>query len=191
MRILIATVLSAGLLAGAAGPQSFTGVITDTMCGANHKPMNVTPDSKCVLECVKHGSTYALLHRADGWWLGPGMFSHDDRRNCGTGVEVTAWERHGRLVTATVKATHECWACGKSGNDANESDVVLAFDPGATTAYDPVAVGEHTRRDTDDPQSCAPTPPFDAVLAPHWDGTTLTLTGDAKGPTPGIYRFGP
>jgi hypothetical protein len=61
MKILFATVLSAGLLAAAAGPQSFTGVITDTMCGANHKPMNVTPDSKCVLECVKSGSKYALL----------------------------------------------------------------------------------------------------------------------------------
>ncbi len=61
MKILFATVLSAGLLAAAAGPQSFTGVITDTMCGANHKPMNVTPDSKCVLECVKHGSKYALV----------------------------------------------------------------------------------------------------------------------------------
>ncbi len=61
MKTLFATVLSAGLLAAAAGPQSFTGVITDTMCGANHKPMNVTPDSKCVLECVKHGSKYALL----------------------------------------------------------------------------------------------------------------------------------
>jgi hypothetical protein len=33
--------------------QTFTGVITDTMCGANHEPMHVTPDSKCVRECVK------------------------------------------------------------------------------------------------------------------------------------------
>ena len=61
MNMLFATVLSAGLLAAAAGPQSFTGVITDTMCGANHKPMNVTPDSECVRVCVKHGSKYALL----------------------------------------------------------------------------------------------------------------------------------
>jgi hypothetical protein len=60
MRTLFAVVFSAGLLA-AAGPQTFNGVITDTTCGANHKPMNVTPDSKCVLECVKHGSQYALL----------------------------------------------------------------------------------------------------------------------------------
>jgi len=33
--------------------QTFTGVITDTMCGANHEMMHVTPDSKCVRECVK------------------------------------------------------------------------------------------------------------------------------------------
>jgi hypothetical protein len=61
MRTLFAVVFSAGLLAAAAGTRTFNGVITDTMCGANHKPMNVTPDSKCVLECVKHGSKYALL----------------------------------------------------------------------------------------------------------------------------------
>jgi hypothetical protein len=60
VKMLFAVILSAGLLA-AAGQQTFTGVITDTMCGANHKPMNVTPDSKCVLECVRHGSKYALL----------------------------------------------------------------------------------------------------------------------------------
>jgi hypothetical protein len=69
MKMLFATVLSAGLLAAAAGPQSFTGVITDTMCGANHKPMNITPDSKCVLECVKHGSKYALLVGANVYVL--------------------------------------------------------------------------------------------------------------------------
>jgi hypothetical protein len=42
------------LLLTAAEKRTFTGVITDTMCDANHKPMNVSPDSKCVLECVKH-----------------------------------------------------------------------------------------------------------------------------------------
>ena len=60
MRTLFAVVVSAGLLA-AAGQQTFNGVITDSMCGASHKGMNVTPDSKCVLECVQHGSKYALL----------------------------------------------------------------------------------------------------------------------------------
>jgi len=62
MRTLFAVVLSAGLLA-AAGQQTFTGVITDTMCGADHKAMKVSPDSKCVRDCVKHdkNNKYALL----------------------------------------------------------------------------------------------------------------------------------
>ena len=58
----LTTILLAGvLIAGAAGPQTFTGVITDSMCGKDHAMMKVTPDSKCVQECVKHGSKYALF----------------------------------------------------------------------------------------------------------------------------------
>jgi hypothetical protein len=45
----------------AAPPKSFTGVITDEMCGNDHKMMNVTPDTKCVADCVKAGSKYVLL----------------------------------------------------------------------------------------------------------------------------------
>jgi hypothetical protein len=62
MKTLCAAVLSTALLGLAADqPRSFTGVITDTMCGADHKSMKVAPESKCVVECVKHGSKYALL----------------------------------------------------------------------------------------------------------------------------------
>lgn len=32
--------------------QTFTGVITDSMCANNHKMMNITPEEKCVRECV-------------------------------------------------------------------------------------------------------------------------------------------
>lgn len=39
---------------------SFTGTVTDSMCGADHKGMNVGADDKCVTECVKMGSKYAL-----------------------------------------------------------------------------------------------------------------------------------
>ena len=52
--------LGTALLLGAAAKQTFTGVITDTMCGAGHKMMNVTPDAKCVRDCVKAGYKYAL-----------------------------------------------------------------------------------------------------------------------------------
>jgi hypothetical protein len=35
--------------------ETFTGVITDSMCGRNHSGMGVRPTEKCVRECMKHG----------------------------------------------------------------------------------------------------------------------------------------
>ena len=51
----------AALLMAAGEKKTVTGVITDEMCGKDHAMMNVKPDSKCVTECVKMGSKYALL----------------------------------------------------------------------------------------------------------------------------------
>jgi hypothetical protein len=45
--------LSVAALAGANGTRTFTGVITDSMCGADHKHMNAGPDPDCVKACVK------------------------------------------------------------------------------------------------------------------------------------------
>ena len=56
-------------LAAADAPRAFTGVITDTMCGADHKMMNVSPDSKCVTECIKMGTKYALLEGTNVYTL--------------------------------------------------------------------------------------------------------------------------
>jgi hypothetical protein len=39
----------------------FTGVITDSMCVTNHKMMHVSPDTKCVVECVKAGRTVRFV----------------------------------------------------------------------------------------------------------------------------------
>lgn len=58
----IAIFLAAAL--GAAGAdQTFTGVITDSMCGANHDIMKIKPDAKCARECAKAGGAvkYALF----------------------------------------------------------------------------------------------------------------------------------
>ena len=53
MNKLISTLIfGAALFAAAGKPRTFTGVITDTMCGAKHT-MGITPDDKCVRECVK------------------------------------------------------------------------------------------------------------------------------------------
>jgi len=53
--------LIAGAALSFAASQTFTGVITDAMCGKDHSMMNVKPDAKCVTECVKAGSKYALI----------------------------------------------------------------------------------------------------------------------------------
>ena len=62
MRIFIVAILAAGLAVAADQKQTFTGVITDTMCGADHKSMKVSPDSKCVKDCVRMSKNvqYAL-----------------------------------------------------------------------------------------------------------------------------------
>jgi len=54
-------VLFAAAIGLAAAPQTFTGVVTDAMCGKDHAMMGVKPDAKCVTECVKDGSKYALV----------------------------------------------------------------------------------------------------------------------------------
>ncbi len=38
--------------------KTYVGVITDTMCTTDHKPMKVSPDAKCVQQCVRDGRTY-------------------------------------------------------------------------------------------------------------------------------------
>ncbi len=48
--LLSAFVLLANTTAG-----TFTGVITDSKCGADHQHMNAGPDPDCVKSCIKSG----------------------------------------------------------------------------------------------------------------------------------------
>jgi hypothetical protein len=59
----VAFFLFAGAPLAGAATQTLTGVITDTMCGKDHAMMKVSPDSKCVVECVKgdKNTKYALF----------------------------------------------------------------------------------------------------------------------------------
>jgi hypothetical protein len=57
----VATFFVAATLLAAPAKQAFIGVISDDMCGQDHKAMNVKPDSKCVTECAKMGSGYVLV----------------------------------------------------------------------------------------------------------------------------------
>ncbi|HUP02373.1 MAG TPA: hypothetical protein VMU19_00195 [Bryobacteraceae bacterium] len=69
MMRLSTLLFGAALLAGAAGPQTYTGVITDSMCGRDHSAMNMKPDSACVKACVKYGAKYALFDGKDVYIL--------------------------------------------------------------------------------------------------------------------------
>jgi len=61
MKTTIAILFAAAGLTFAAGKQTFTGVITDDMCAdAKHADMNMGPDPKCVVECVKQKGAYVL-----------------------------------------------------------------------------------------------------------------------------------
>jgi hypothetical protein len=45
--------LSVALFAANNESRTFAGIITDTMCGADHAHMGISPDAKCVRECVR------------------------------------------------------------------------------------------------------------------------------------------
>ncbi|HEY9139535.1 MAG TPA: hypothetical protein VIN93_01500 [Bryobacteraceae bacterium] len=57
-RIIVMIFASAALMLAA--DQTFTGTVTDDMCGGSHKDMNMGTDEKCVIECVRGGAKYAL-----------------------------------------------------------------------------------------------------------------------------------
>jgi uncharacterized protein DUF5818 len=89
----LASLFMAGALIGGAATQTFTGVITDSMCGKDHAMMKVTPDPKCVVECVKHSSKYALLDGKNVYVLSdqktPEQFAGQKVRVTGTLYEKT------------------------------------------------------------------------------------------------------
>ena len=62
MKKTIAITIAGAALMWAADNQTFTGTITDSMCGdTDHKAMKMGNDPKCVVECVKGmGGKYAL-----------------------------------------------------------------------------------------------------------------------------------
>jgi hypothetical protein len=83
-KTLFAFLASAALLSAA----TFTGTITDSMCRNDHKAMNVSPDAKCVRECVQGGASYVLFDGKNTWKLSdqktPERFAAQQVRVTGT-----------------------------------------------------------------------------------------------------------
>jgi hypothetical protein len=64
MKKVCITLMFAGLLPAAIAG-TFTGAITDTMCGARHEMMKDQPDDRCVKMCAKGQYVYALFDGAN------------------------------------------------------------------------------------------------------------------------------
>ena len=63
MKHLIWSLLAVAALSAAPGKQTFTGIITDDMCGkAGHSQMRMgATDAECTIACISaHGATYVL-----------------------------------------------------------------------------------------------------------------------------------
>lgn len=72
MKSLILSLLAAAALSAAPANQTFTGVITDSMCAkADHSQMQMGPtDADCTTACVSvHGANYVLYDGKDAYTL--------------------------------------------------------------------------------------------------------------------------
>jgi hypothetical protein len=72
MKTLVVFFGAAALLVSTPAKRTFTGIVTDKMCGADHTMMNVKPDAKCARECVKAGTQWALVEGGHVYVLGDG-----------------------------------------------------------------------------------------------------------------------
>jgi hypothetical protein len=72
MRRIAVIVFTAAAIALAAD-RTFSGTVTDSMCGASPKGMNMGTDPQCVAECVKGGGKYAL-------WDGNSVYVLSDQK---------------------------------------------------------------------------------------------------------------
>lgn len=59
MKKLIVLIMTAASLLAAAD-QTYTGTITDSMCGKDHASMKMGSDAACTTACVKAGAKYAI-----------------------------------------------------------------------------------------------------------------------------------
>ena len=65
MKSIILAAVAAIVLGAADRPQTFSGVITDTMCKQTHGMLAGQPDDQCIAMCVKGSSQYALYDGKD------------------------------------------------------------------------------------------------------------------------------
>lgn len=71
-------IIAAAAVLTAAGPvnetKTYTGIVTDTMCGREHASMKMGADPQCVRACVGDGKTYKYA-----LWIGDKMHTLSDQ----------------------------------------------------------------------------------------------------------------
>ena len=102
-RVAAVLLLLAALLAFAADkPQTFTGKISDAMCGAQHM-MAGASDADCTRACVKQGSKYALVVGDNVYTLEGGDAAMLDKL-AGQSATVSGTLKGKTIVVASVSA---------------------------------------------------------------------------------------
>ncbi len=93
MKFIFVTLALAGALSAAEAPRAFTGVITDTLCGATHAMMKAKSDADCVRLCAKGSGQYALFDGQNVWKLSdqktPAKFAAQKVKVLGTSDDKT------------------------------------------------------------------------------------------------------
>ena len=94
MRNWLLMMVAATLLSASPQSRTFTGVITDDMCGKSHEKMRMGQDPNCVTACVKaHGSKFALYDGTTAYKLSdqesPAKFAGRKVKVTGTLYEKT------------------------------------------------------------------------------------------------------
>jgi len=90
----IAVLVVSIVAASAAATQTFTGIVSDTMCGAKHMLPGNT-DAECTRECVKGGASYALVVDKHVYTLSGS--TNNLSRSAGKRVQITG-ERTGDTI---------------------------------------------------------------------------------------------
>lgn len=103
---------------------SFTGIISDSMCGAKH--MMSGDDAKCVHTCVKSGSQYALVVNDKVYTLN-GKGEELDKL-AGQKTTVTGIMRDSVLQVTSVRAVQPVSSNSKSSSEAESPAVVATIE---------------------------------------------------------------
>jgi len=103
--VLVTLLMVAGLVASpafAAGGNSYTGTVSDAMCGAKHQG----PAAECTRGCVSKGSKYALV-------VGDKVYTLETSdkaalatldKQAGAKVTVTGTDKDNTITVSSVKA---------------------------------------------------------------------------------------